>query len=198
MNVTDMTDTTGASTMHGNEQLAIIIPKLREVGARIDPSQLDGPSPCKEFTVAGVLGHMTGLASGFAPMFRGEEPPSGDLPPDDSTDLTRFDRAMADLLDAVQSPGALDRTIQTPGGEMPGAVFARLVAFDGLVHGWDLAISTGQPWDLDDDLVAEIDGFARQAITDDLRDGDAFATEQQPAADATPVERLVAFSGRMI
>ena len=49
---------------------------------------------------------------------------------------------MDGLLDAVQSPGALDRTIQTPGGEMPGAVFARLVALDGLVHGWDLATST--------------------------------------------------------
>ena len=79
---------------------------------------------------------------------------------------------------------------------MPGAVFSRLVAFDGLVHGWDLATSTGQAWDLDDDLVAEVDDFARQAITDDMRDGDAFATEQQPADDATAIERLVAFSGR--
>lgn len=182
--------------MQGNEQLAIIIPKLRAVGARIDPSQLDAPTPCKDFTVAGVLGHMTGLASGFAPMFRGEDPPSGGPDPDDTTETARFDSAMRDLLDAVQTVGALDRTIQTPGGEMPGATFARLVAFDGLVHGWDLATSTGQPWDLDDDLVAEVDSFARQAITDEMRDGEAFATEQQPAAGSTPIERLVAFSGR--
>jgi uncharacterized protein (TIGR03086 family) len=112
--------------------------------------------------------------------------------------MARFDTAMAELLDAVQSPGALDRTIQTPGGEMPGAVFARLVAFDGLVHGWDLATSTGQSWDLDDDLVADVDGFARQAITDEMRDGDAFAAEQQPTDNATPVQRLVAFSGRTV
>lgn len=103
---------------------------------------------------------------------------------------------MAALLDAVQSPGALDRTIQTPGGAMPGAVFARLVAFDGLVHGWDLATSTGQPWELDDGLVGEVDDFARQAITVEMRDGDAFAVEQQAAEDASPSERLVAFSGR--
>ncbi len=182
--------------MQGNEQLAIIIPKLREIGARIEPSQLHAPTPCKDFTVAGVLGHMTGLASAFAPMFRGEDPPSGEPGPGNTTEMARFDFAMAALLDAVQSPGALDRTIQTPGGEMPAAVFARLVAFDGLVHGWDLATSTGQPWNLDDDLVAEVDAFARQAITDAMRDGDAFAIEQQPADNATPVERLAAFSGR--
>ncbi len=184
--------------MQGNEQLAIIIPKLREVGARIDSSQLDVATPCKDFTVAAVLGHMTGLASAFAPMFRGDEPPSGDTEPesDDATATARFDTAMAELLDAVQSPGALDRTIQTPGGEMPGATFARLVAFDGLVHGWDLATATGQPWNLADDLVAEVDGFARQAITDDMRDGDTFAMPQHPDDDASPIERLAAFSGR--
>ncbi len=184
--------------MHGNEQLAIIIPKLREIGARIQSNQLDAPTPCKDFTVAGVLGHMTGLASGFAPMFRGEEPPTGNPEADGTTEFDRFDSAMAELLDAVQSPGALDRTIQTPGGEMPGAMFARLVAFDGLVHGWDLATATGQSWDLDDDLVAEVDGFARQAITDEMRDGDTFAAAQRSADGASPVERLVGFSGRTI
>jgi uncharacterized protein (TIGR03086 family) len=154
MSVDQMADTTGNTYLHGDEQLAVIIPKLREIGAGIDPNQLDGPSPCDDFTVAGVLAHMTGLASGFAPMFRGEEQPGGDSTSGDT--MARFDVAMADLLEAVQSPGALDRTIHTPGGPMPGATFARLVAFDGLVHGWDLATSTGQRWDLDDDLVAAI------------------------------------------
>jgi uncharacterized protein (TIGR03086 family) len=192
-----MSHTSGGNIMQGDEQLAIIIPKLREIGARIDPSQLHASTPCKDFTVAGVLGHMTGLASAFAPMFRGDELPSDNAEPDnDATEIARFDIAMAALLDAVQSPGALDRTIQTPSGEMPGAVFARLVAFDGLVHGWDLASSTGQPWVLDVDLVAQVDTFAREAITDEMRDGDAFAAQQQPAHDATAIERLVAFSGR--
>ena len=181
--------------MQGNEQLAVIIPKLREIGAGIDPSQLGGSTPCTEFTVAGVVDHMTGLASAFAPMFRGEDPPTGDLDADGDR-LAHFDAAMGALLDAVQSPGALDRTLETPFGEMPGEVFARLVAFDGLVHGWDLAVSTGQEWNIPDVLVAEVDGFARQAITDEMRDGDAFAAQAQPADGATPMERLAAFSGR--
>jgi len=188
----------GGNIMQGNEQLAVIIPKLREVGAGIDPSQLDAPTPCKEFTVVGVLGHMTGLASAFAPMFRGEDPPAAGAEPDGTTETARFDFAMEALLEAVWSPGALDRTILTPVGEMPGAEFARLVAFDGLVHGWDLASATGQPWEFADELVAEVDGFARQAITEEMRDGDTFADQHQPADGATPIERLVAFSGRAI
>ncbi|MEQ8840503.1 MAG: TIGR03086 family metal-binding protein [Acidimicrobiales bacterium] len=182
--------------MQGNEQLAVIIPKLREVGSAIDPSQLDAPTPCNDFDVAGVLDHMTALASTFAPMFRGEDATTGNAPGEMTTELSRFDSAMAALLDAVQSPGALDRTIQTPSGEMTGADFARLVAFDGLVHGWDLASSTGQEWELADDLVREVDAFARRAITNEMRDGDAFDVEQEPSGGATPVERLVAFSGR--
>ena len=51
---------------------------------------------------------------------------------------------MADLLDAVHSEGSAERTIAAPFGEVPGSVFARFVAFDGLVHGWDLATATGQ------------------------------------------------------
>jgi uncharacterized protein (TIGR03086 family) len=184
--------------MEGNEQLAVIIPKLRTVAAHIDDGQLADPTPCSDFTVAGVLAHMTGLASAFAPMFRGEAPTEPEPSSSDVGEVGQFDLAMVALLDAVQSPGALDRTMQTPGGPMPGAVFARLVAFDGVVHGWDLASSTGQDWQLPDTLVAEVDGFARQAITAEMRDGDAFAAEQQPGAEATAVERLVAFSGRTI
>jgi uncharacterized protein (TIGR03086 family) len=105
---------------------------------------------------------------------------------------------MTALLDAVQSPGALERTIETPFGPMPGAIFARLVAFDGLVHGWDLATSTGQAWDPPAEVVAEVDAFARQAITPEMRDGDTFAQVQDAPADAAPLVHLIAFSGRTI
>jgi uncharacterized protein (TIGR03086 family) len=184
--------------MEGNEQLAIIIPELRTVGGRIDPDQLRGPTPCADFDVAGVLAHMTGLASAFAPMFRGDAPPEDAPAPSDADATAEFDSAMEALLDAVQSPGALDRTIRTPDGPMPGAVFARLVAFDGTIHGWDLAISTGQVWELPDALVAEVDTFARQAITPEMRGGGAFAAERPPPAGATAIRALVAFSGRTV
>ena len=184
--------------MEGNEQLAIIIPLLKQVGAGIVAEQLDGPTPCASFSVSGVLEHMTGLASAYAPAFRGDVPPSDGTPPTvGETDLpARFQIAMDALLEAVESPGALQRTIDTPFGPMPGSTFARLVAFDGLIHGWDLATSTQQAWDPPDDVVAEVDTFARQAIAPEMRDGDTFAQATQPHINATPLLRLVAFSGR--
>lgn len=183
--------------MEGNEQLAVIIPMLKQVGAAITLEQLDGPSPCASFSVSDVLEHMTGLASGFAPAFRGEAPPSADGV--DGRGLgERFQVSMDALLGAVQSAGALERTIETPSGPMPGAVFARLVAFDGLIHGWDLATSTSQAWNPPNNVVAEVDAFARQAITPAMRDGDTFADEKPVAPNASALDRLVAFSGRTV
>lgn len=182
--------------MEGNEQLVVIIPMLKDVVSRIRTDQLGGATPCSAFTVEGVLGHMTGLASGFAPMFRGEDPTDAASASPSREIREQFGLAMDDLLDAVQSPGALDRTIQTPGGAMPGAVFARLVALDGLVHGWDLATSTQQDWHPPETLVAEIDAFARQAISTEMRDGDAFGPEQTAPDGADTMGRLVGFTGR--
>ena len=50
--------------MEGNEQLAVIIPMLKQVGAGITSEQLGGSTPCASFSVSDVLEHMTGLASG--------------------------------------------------------------------------------------------------------------------------------------
>lgn len=188
--------------MEGNEQLSVIIPMLKAIAGHIDDAQLTRATPCANFDVAGVLGHMTGLASGFAPMFRGEDPPPAG-PESAGTGATatdRFQQAMDELLAAVMSPGALERTIQTPLGPMPGAMFSRLVAFDGLVHGWDLASSTGQEWQPSEQLVTEVDAFARSAITNEMRNdaGDGFGPELRAPSDATALLRLIAFTGRSV
>ena len=78
---------------------------------------------------------------------------------------------------------------------MPGRVFGRLVALDGLVHGWDLATATSQPWAPPEQLVTEIDAFAREAITSEIRDGGAFGPERNPTG-ASRMQGLAAFTGR--
>jgi uncharacterized protein (TIGR03086 family) len=105
---------------------------------------------------------------------------------------------MADLAEAMHSPGAQDRTITTPFGDVPGSTFARYVAFDGVVHGWDLATATDQSYAPRPDLVQEIDAFARQLLTPEMRDGVSFAQEATAPPGASTLEQLVAFTGRKI
>lgn len=182
--------------MDGVQQLDEIIPMLEGVVAQITPEQLDNPTPCASFTVSGVLEHMIGGATAFAPAFRGESSPVA--APSGATIQERWRHAMAELIAAVHTAGAQDRAIASPFGEVSGATFARYVAFDGLVHGWDLASAIGQRYEPEEQLVAEVDTFARGLLQPEMRDGDTFAAETSVAPDASPIERLVAFSGRVV
>ena len=172
-------------------QLDQLAPALAGVVSGIGRDDLGRPTPCNRFAVGDVLAHMVGGARQFAAAFRGEAPP----PDTDDDALDAFPSALGDLASAVNAPGALERTVATPFGDLPGETFARFVVLDGLVHGWDLATATGQPYEPPDDLVAEVDAFAR-SILDPLRDGDTFGDSVEPTAGATPIERLAAFTGR--
>ena len=172
-------------------QLDELGPHLGAVVSGITPDQLANPTTCAGFTVRGVLEHMIGGATAFAGAYRGEEPGEPDL----SDPLASFGPALAGLVEAIKAPGALSRTVQAPFGEVSGEDFARYVAFDGLVHGWDLATATGQAYHPPDELVAAADAYARRTI-DGLRDGQTFADAVEPVPGASPIERLANFTGR--
>jgi uncharacterized protein (TIGR03086 family) len=172
-------------------QFGHVGPLLAGVVGGITPDQLDRPTPCTEFTVRGVLEHMISGATTFAAAYRGEPPSEPDL----GDVLAGFGPALETLGAAVCAPGALDQTIAAPFGDVDGESFARYIVLDGLVHGWDLATATGQAYDPPDDLVAAADAYARQTI-DALRDGRTFAAPVEPAPDASPIERLAAYTGR--
>lgn len=181
------------------DQLSHILPTVNNLVDRIRPDQLADPTPCAEFTVRGVLDHMLSLGGAFAYAFRGEPAPPIDLPAANGhVPASEFRTTMDDLFEAVRSPGAMDRTVSSPVGDMPGETFARLVAFDGLVHGWDLAHATGQDYELPENVVAAVDAFARAAITDELREGDMFEQPTNPPPGASRLEQLIAFSGRSV
>ena len=81
---------------------------------------------------------------------------------------------------------------------MPGSVFAGFVAFDGLIHGWDIATAAGLTYDPPADVVAAVDEFARAALGPEMRDGDTFAEATDAPVGAGRLEQLVAFSGRTL
>ena len=181
--------------MDPRTQLDEILPMLNQLAGSLSDAQLDAPTACSKFAVRDVLAHMIGGASMLAGSFRDAAPVdrTGD------TDVVAvFPTAMSDLRQAVHSAGALERTIASPAGDVPGDALARFVVLDGLVHGWDIATATGQPYEPPAALVAEVDAFARQAISQDMRDGDTFASPVDPPAGASPLVRLVAFTGRQV
>jgi uncharacterized protein (TIGR03086 family) len=180
-------------TMDVGSQLEELGPLLAGVVSRITPEQLDAPTACADFAVRGVLEHMISGAAAFSAGFRGTESATPDL----SDVLGGFGSALTELAASITAPGALDKTIQAPFGEVPGETFARFVVLDGLVHGWDLATATGQAYEPSDALVAEVEAFARDALAP-LRDGSTFGEAVEPPASATPMERLAAFTGRRL
>jgi uncharacterized protein (TIGR03086 family) len=172
-------------------QFDLLGPPLVAVLASIRPEHLGLPTPCAHFDVGGVLEHMVSGATAFAAGYRGEAAPTepaGDV-------LGAIGPALEDLGASLHAPGALDRTIAAPFGELPGDVCAAFVVLDGLVHGWDLATATGQAYEPPDELVAASEAFAR-TVLDGLRDGETFAEAVSAPEGASPIERLVAYTGR--
>jgi uncharacterized protein (TIGR03086 family) len=173
-------------------QFSALGPVLAEVVGGIAPSDLDLPTPCREFTVRDVLEHMLTGAATFTATFRGGPPVAPDL----SDPLASFGPTLGGLADAVTAPGALDATVASPFGDMPGEQFARFVVLDGLVHGWDLAQATGQAYAPADELVTSVSDFAHQAI--DAARGEVFGPAQPAPADASPIDALAAYTGRTV
>jgi uncharacterized protein (TIGR03086 family) len=186
---------TGGTSMDPISQLDQVLPMLKEMVATLTPEELAAQTPCEKFPVQGVLEHMIGGGSMFAAAFRGEAPPAA---PPSGDPLVLFPKVMDELLGSMKAPGALDQMVDAPFGTVPGEVFARFVALDGLVHGWDVATATGKRYDPPADLVAAADAFARQALADEMRDGDTFKAAADVPATASPIERLAAFTGRTV
>lgn len=181
--------------MHPVAQLDEVLPLLNKLVAGLDEAQLDAPTPCADFAVRGVLEHMVAGATMFAAAFRGEAPPD-QAPPRDL--VAALPVALDNIQQAVGAPGALDQTINAPFGEVPGEVFARFVVLDGLVHGWDIATATGQAYTPSAALVDDVSAFAQQAIAPEMREAGMFAAPTPAPAGATPLEQLVAFTGRRV
>jgi uncharacterized protein (TIGR03086 family) len=177
------------------EQLDVILPELTEVASRIGPDQMANRTPCEQFTVGDLFDHMIGGATVFGAQFRGEAVP--ELPPAGG-DFTMLRKALDDLNASVKAPGAMERTVVAPFGEVPGAAVAGFLTLDGVVHTWDLATATGQRYEPSEELVAEVLAFARQAIAPEMRDGSTFCDETTVPEGASNLQRLVAFTGRHV
>jgi hypothetical protein len=83
--------------------------------------------------------------------------------------------------------GVLQRAYPSPFGELPGSALAMLRTAELTVHALDLAAATGQPRDLDPDVVAAADQMMRSRPL--TRGG---------GAPFGPADQLAAYAGRTV
>ena len=165
--------------------------------------QLSNPTLCTEWTVRDVINHMVGGATMFAiSVEQGSVPDDmlgklmgGDNVGDDPQGAwaTASDRAMK----AFALPGAMDKTVKLPFGEMPGGVALNIAIFDVATHACDLARATGQQV-TDEELLSGALAMGQQMISPQLRAPGIFGDEQAAGGNASAEDKLLAFAGRKI
>ena len=173
-----------------------------EVVDRIEPEQLDDPSPCAAWTVRDVLAHIVAGAEVFGRCVRDGSISDAELGAVLSTDVlgddyqASFHRACDAALDAFAVPGAMDRIVAVPIGEMPARMAVTIAIVDVTTHAWDLATATGQRTDFDPEVVGIAYRAALMMLSDDLRATGRFGPLVPVADDAPLFDRLAAFTGR--
>jgi uncharacterized protein (TIGR03086 family) len=182
-----------------SEQLSYVLDSMEKLIANTRDDQMANPTPCVQWTVRDLINHFVGGGHMFATLYRGEPIPDMDGPVPDmlgSDPAAAARAARADFDAAIAMPGAMDLIVHLPIGSVPAPIGLQLATFDVLVHCWDLATATGQPFDPPADVVAAAQGFAEQLLPPEARDGDTFKAEETPTAGASPLARLAAFTGR--
>ncbi len=88
----------------------------------------------------------------------------GDVLGDDP--LGVYDDSAARAAAVFRAPGAMEAACAVSYGPVPGSVYCGHRFLDVLVHGWDVAKSTGQDATLDPDLVGRVLDRARAPARD--------------------------------
>ena len=149
--------------------------------------QLDAQTPCEEWKVRDVIGHVTAGQEYFQKSARGEEAsfdvfqPSGKVAGDPAA---AYEEARQATLEAFRGADP-EQNAMTIG-----------IAFvDQVIHGTDIAKATGQDATIPADLAEAAFGMINGNLPPERR-GDAFGPEIEVPDDAPVQDKLLAYMGR--
>jgi len=165
----------------------------------IKPGQWQAGTPCDGWDVRALLNHLVAgnlwaaeLGAGATIDGVGDRLDGDVLGADPAAS---YDASAAAAAATFRRAGALDAPCAVSYGPVPGSVYAGHRFLDVLVHGWDLAVATGQDPELDPGLIKA----CREVIEPQVaafRAAGVFAEEQPVPADATDQQRFLAMLGR--
>jgi uncharacterized protein (TIGR03086 family) len=168
----------------------------RVAGTR--PAQFGDPTPCSEWDVRALIGHVVTVISHYSALPSGVAHSTA-TPVDAIADGQHplvYARLADEALAAWSQPGALERPCHHVMGTMPGGRALSIHTTDLLVHGWDLAVATGQDDSIDPQLADLAVATLRDILRLDKGRGTFFAPAlPPPGGDAQ--SRLLAYAGRV-
>jgi len=166
----------------------------------VTPTDLRRPTPCADFDVEALLGHLLFAARRVARVAR-----RLDLNDDDAVitgiSATGWSAAVndarLDVLAGWKDDSLLTAQLELPFGTFPGAVVAGIYTLELVTHAWDLAVATGQLERLDPELAEVSLAAARQVLPPEPRGGEMPFEPVVPVADDAPsYARLAGWLGR--
>ncbi|MEU5326994.1 TIGR03086 family metal-binding protein [Streptomyces parvus] len=198
------THETHAPAAHNPAALPDLEPAARRIAALLGPvgdGALDGPTPCPDYAVRELLGHLTGLAAAFRDAARKDLGPTTATSPDAALPVLDDDwrealpRRLEEVAAAWRAPDAWTGMTRAGGIELPGEVAGAVALNELVIHGWDLARSTGQPYTAGE---AELRSCAALLAPDedDPDRGGIFGPPVPVPTDAPLLDRVIALSGR--
>ena len=171
--------------------------------AAVRPDQLDLPTPCAQWDVRRLLGHIVGAVTRAALVGEGEDalasPPFADPATADwpaAYWAAAYREAADRAIGAWSDDAKLDALFAVPWGKVPGRGAVTGYVQEVLAHGWDLAVATGQEAEGDPSLAEFALDFARRALPPEIRPEAPFGAVVEPPPGAGPYARLAAWLGR--
>ncbi|OIK07069.1 TIGR03086 family metal-binding protein [Streptomyces monashensis] len=184
------------------EQAAALIESVR-------PADLTRPTPCSEYDVRALLGHIVGGTLRIAVVGEGGDGlavvPALEGVGDDGW-AAAYDEVRIRVLKAWESDERMTTPARVPWGEVPGHAALAGYVMEIVTHTWDLAEGLGRPCRLDPEL-AEFALATARAVLPDSRPRDVvspyaadrrppFHTRRPALGGAGPYEELAAWLGR--
>ena len=118
----------------------------------IGADQFEAPTPCPEFDVRALAGHLLAVAQRVRNVGRGESPFSVPEVVEGVADdgwVEAWDRVGQEVIEAWADDATLDRMVELPWATLSGSATLIMWSNELSVHTWDLATATGQSPDWD-------------------------------------------------
>jgi uncharacterized protein (TIGR03086 family) len=170
-----------------NEMLSRAATRTVNVARGIRDDQLGLPTPCSQYDVQALLGHLSWVSLLFEALAR-KEP----MPPEDNEPGALESRAQA-MVAAWSSQEAFEG--ESPMMKLPMTVVFQMGLGDLVFHGWDLARATGQDYEVDPETGEAMAVYAEQ-MAPMARQNGVFGDEVAVPQDAPPFERALGLAGR--